>query len=111
MDYDDVIERAAKALCEASGGFWRTGEGFREPFASDQRALNNHWRHKVRAAAPILMEYGARLMREAVLPDVQTERTIENHGAHCRCTTCELNITEDSIRDLDPATIVREAVK
>lgn len=48
-------------------------------------------------------------MREAALPEVQTERTIENHGAHCRCTTCELNITEDSIRALDPATIVREA--
>jgi hypothetical protein len=94
MDYDAVIERAGN---DVRGACW---------------VLNDiQLQGILRAAAPILMEYGARLMREAVLPDVQTERTIENHGAHCRCTTCELNITEDSIRQLDPATIVREAVK
>ena len=49
---------------------------------------------------------GARLAIEAVLPEVVTDRTIDAHGAHCRCTTCELNIAEDGIRALDPAKIV-----
>lgn len=51
---------------------------------------------------------GARLAIEAVLPEVVTDRTIDPHGAHCRCTTCELNIAEDAIRALDPAKIVGE---
>lgn len=51
---------------------------------------------------------GARLAIEAVLPEVVTDWTIDAHGAHCRCTTCELNIAEDSIRALDPAKIVGE---
>lgn len=83
MDFDDVIERAAKAA---------------------QTAVEA----AIRAAAPILMEYGAWLAIEAVLPEVVTDRTVDAHGAHCRCTTCELNITEDSIRALDPAKIVGE---
>lgn len=52
---------------------------------------------------------GARLMREAILPEIKTDRTIEKHGGHCRCVTCELNITEDEICSLDPATVIKEA--
>lgn len=48
MDYDDVIERAGNDVC---GAGW---------------VLNDiQLQGILRAAAPILMEYGARLMREA----------------------------------------------
>lgn len=57
---------------------------------------------RVRIAAE---QRGAERMQEAVLPEVQTDRTIEKHGAHCCCATCELNIAEDGIRALDPAKI------
>lgn len=127
MDYDDVIRDAAVALAKSDGLDFDEVCGVDanpdEGYCDSGTCIAAHWEehdaeqarrwylHLSRAAAPILMEYGARLMRDAVLPDVQTDRTIENHGAHCRCTTCELNITEDSIRTLDPADIVKEAVK
>ena len=99
MDYDDMIRDAAKAICKARYGHLRGFDGREHAYEKEARA-----------AAPILMEYGARLMREAVLPEVVTDWTIDAHGAHCRCTTCELNIAEDSIRALDPATIAKETV-
>lgn len=37
---------------------------------------------------------------DMALDDVTTDRTIEKHGAHCCCITCELNIAEDGIRAL-----------
>ena len=64
-------------------------------------------RHRIAAEQRGKLE-GARLALEAVLPVVVTDRTIEAHGAHCCCTTCELNIAEDDIRALDPAKIVGE---
>jgi hypothetical protein len=108
MDYDDVIELAAQTIYEADDP-WASAWPW--PMQGHPNSNPDAYRRIARAAAPILAEYGARLMREAVLPDVQTERTIENHGAHCRCTTCELNITEDSIRAIDPVAIVKEVVK
>ena len=62
-------------------------------------------RHRIAAEQRGKIE-GAWLAIEAVLPEVVTDRTIDAHGAHCRCTTCELNIAEDGIRALDPAKIV-----
>lgn len=62
-------------------------------------------RHRIAAYQRGKIE-GARLAIEAVLPEVVTDRTIDAHGAHCRCTTCELNIAEDAIRALSPAKIV-----
>ena len=64
-------------------------------------------RHRIAAEQRGKIE-GARLAIEAVLPEVVTDRTIDAHGAHCRCTTCELNIAEDGIRALSPAKIVGE---
>ena len=64
-------------------------------------------RHRIAAEQRGKLE-GARLALESVLPEVVTDRTIDAHGAHCRCTTCELNIAEDTIRALDPAKIVGE---
>lgn len=43
-------------------------------------------------------EDAAKAMREAAAMEAKTDRTIDRHGAHCRCTTCELNIVEDDIR-------------
>lgn len=43
-------------------------------------------------------EDAARAMREAAAREAATDRTIDAHGAHCRCTTCELNIVEGDIR-------------
>lgn len=44
------------------------------------------------------IEDAAKDMREAAAKEAMTDRTIDAHGAHCRCTTCELNIVEDGIR-------------
>ena len=72
MDYDDVIELATmRALPEG----WKLSH-------PELQAI-------IRAAAPILMEYGARLMREAA---------VRRTGVI-------------GIYHLDPATIVREAVE
>lgn len=43
-------------------------------------------------------EDAAKAMREAAAREATTDRTIDAHGAHCRCTTCELNIVEGDIR-------------
>ena len=43
-------------------------------------------------------EDAAKAMREAAAREAMTDRTIDAHGAHCRCTTCELNIVEGDIR-------------
>lgn len=37
---------------------------------------------------------------EAALAEVITDQTIDKHGAHCCCTTCELNVAEAGIRAL-----------
>lgn len=50
---DDVRERVARALCEASGQIWRTRDEVPAcglPRDYDFDALNNHWRHKADAA-------------------------------------------------------------
>lgn len=47
---DDAVERVARALCEASGEAWRSGEGLRYPFSQNARQLNNHWLYKAKAA-------------------------------------------------------------
>lgn len=43
-------------------------------------------------------EDAAKAMRDAAASEATTDRTIDAHGAHCRCTTCELNIVEGDIR-------------
>ena len=47
---DDAVERVARAICEASGEAWRSGEGLRYPFSQNARQLNNHWLYKAKAA-------------------------------------------------------------
>ena len=80
---------------------------------SELQAMERNWTgratvdHRIAAEQRGKLE-GARLAIEAVLPVVVTDRTIDAHGAHCCCTTCELNIAEDDIRALDPAKIVEE---
>lgn len=48
----EMIERAAKAICKASGEEWKKGtwQGV------DLDRFNNHWRHKARAAIEALRE-------------------------------------------------------
>ena len=43
---------------------------------------------------------------EAALVEVITDKTIDKHGAHCCCTTCELNVAEAGIRALSVPAIV-----
>ena len=43
---------------------------------------------------------------EAALAEVITDQTIDKHGAHCCCTTCELNVAEAGIRALSVPAIV-----
>lgn len=81
---------------------WGTG-----PVYNMQHLAQAFARHRIAAEQRGKLE-GARLAIEAVLPEVVTDRTIDAHGAHCRCTTCELNIAEDTIRALSPAKIVGE---
>lgn len=48
----EEVERVARALCEASSDQWRTNEGMSAQAIAilNQDGLNNHWRHKARAA-------------------------------------------------------------
>lgn len=81
MEYDEVIEQAKAALCAKA--IEVANEDKPEDWFADQY---------IRAAAPILMEYGARLMREAVL-DLSAVHFQEAY---------------EGLFFLDPATIVRE---
>ncbi len=90
MDYDDVIERAKAALCAKA--IEVANEDKSEDWFADQY---------IRAAAPILMEYGARLMRAKASKVPELSLAGSEHAVDI----------SDAIRTLDPATIVREAVK
>ena len=122
MDYDDVIREAAKAAQAAveNAPFldfktW-SDDGddipmtyrkyFEESWLADksERAFSEAATAAIRAAFPILAEYGARLMREAAADRAYMKCAQTRHvtlGDACR----------QSVRALDPATIVKEAVK
>lgn len=85
MDYDEAIRDAAKAIMsERDGAPW---DGPTTQYDEDL----------ARAAAPILMEYGARLMREAgMLKANELFKSTEVFAM---------------LYNIDPAAIVKEAVK
>ena len=89
MDYDDVIERAAKAMARHHNDY------------ADGVLQWSSYVDDARAAAPILMEYGARLMREAAKSAVY-QTPIDPQA---------WDSADRAVNNLDPATIVREAVK
>jgi hypothetical protein len=63
LTHNETVERVARAICEASGELW--GERPDIPAVGfhgyDFDALNNHWRHKARAAIAASMERVAEL--------------------------------------------------
>jgi len=62
----DEVEAVARAICEASQGQWRTNEGLSAQAIKilDNDALNNHWRHKARAAIAALQARSAEPVEE-----------------------------------------------
>lgn len=49
---DDMVEKVARAICDAGQGQWR-----KPPYNElHTDALNNHWRHKARAAIEAMRE-------------------------------------------------------
>ncbi|SLK03679.1 hypothetical protein [Novosphingobium mathurense] len=54
----DLREKVARALCEASGGHWRTNDFLSEQGKQmlDLDALNNHWRYKADAAIRTVLD-------------------------------------------------------
>ena len=89
MDYDDVIRDATKAMAETNNDY------------EDGALQWSSYVDDARAAAPILMEYGARLMREAAKSAVY-QAPIDPQA---------WDSVDRAVNNLDPATIVREAVK
>lgn len=105
MDYDDVIERAAQTIYEADDP-WASAWPW--PMQGHPNSNPDAYRRIARAAAPILMEYGARLMREAAATHVCG--LIARH-AKDGCVGATADSIGGIIEALDPATIVKEAVK
>ena len=98
MDYDDVI-RAIKDLCTFHETGGHEGKGDDATCAT------------VRAAAPILAEYGARLMREAGTSAQPSTAENPDESAYERGRFDGIMEYGKNLGALDPATIVREAVK
>lgn len=59
-DVPEMVERVARALCEASGGHWTDGHG-----RTDTR---NAWRHAARAAIEAMREPTAAMLRQVDNP-------------------------------------------
>lgn len=65
--------------------------------------------HAARAAAPVLMEEGARLALEAAAELITPGRIEHSHHAGCSCVYCEGWRDVHAIQALDPAAIVKGA--
>lgn len=93
MTDEELIEQVKTVLANASGGWLTDAE--QDKIARAALAAIN-----LPAQLEAARTQGWNEAIEAALAEVITDQTIDKHGAHCCCTTCELNVAEAGIRAL-----------
>jgi hypothetical protein len=108
---NEAIEAAARAIKSELGRQFNAQPIHPDPAVDDWSATGGeiNLTDLALAAAPALMEEGARLALEAAAELITPGRIEHSHHAKCSCVYCEGWRDVHAIQALDPAAIVKGA--